>query len=131
MKKQTKLSELHIKRTELHKYIKDLDHQVYTEMRLLNDRWAGYKILRESSYEAEGKDWYGEESESCKKMTGEGFELWNGTAADNAEYLKKAAIEHAKKATTTQTKKEAAERELEQNWKDIKEEEVKKEEVKS
>ena len=119
MKNQTKLSQLEKKRDELHKYIKDLDHQVYTEMRLLNDRWAGYKILRESSYEAEHKKWYGEEDESCKKMTGECFELWKGTAEANAEYIKEAAVEHAKKAVAAQTKLETAKRELEQNWSDI------------
>jgi len=130
MKKQTKLSELHIKRTELHKYIKDLDHQIYTELRLTNERWSGYKILMESSYESENKEWNGEEDNECKKITGYCFELWHCLAVDNAEYIKKAALEHAKQAVTTQTKKEAAERELEQNWKDICEEEKKKEEPK-
>ena len=52
-------------------------------------------------------------------MTGECFELWKGTAEANAEYIKEAAVEHAKKAVAAQTKLETAKRELEQNWSDI------------
>mgnify|MGYP001240824716 CR=1 FL=1 len=128
MKNQTKLSQLKTKRTELHKYIKDLDHQIYTELRLTNERWTGYRILKESSYESENKEWNGEEDNECRKITGDCYEIWQCVANDNAEYMQKSAIEHAKKVVTAQTKKEGAERELEQNWKDICKEE--KEEAK-
>ena len=132
MKNQTKLSQLKKKREELHKYIKDLDHQIYTELRLTNERWAGYRILKESSNEAEMKEWDGEEDNECRKITGDCYEIWQCVANDNAEYIKQAAIEHAKKAVTAQTKIEAAKRELEQNWDDIcKAEEEAKKEVKS
>jgi len=129
MKNQTKLSQLKTKRTELHKYIKDLDHQIYTELRLTNERWAGYRILKESSNEAEMKEWDGEEDNECRKITGDCYEIWQCVANDNAEYMQKSAIEHAKQAVIAQTKKEGAERELEQNWNDIckAEEEAKKE----
>ena len=132
MKNQTKLSQLKKKREELHKYIKDLDHQIYTELRLTNERWAGYRILKESSNEAEMKEWDGEEDNECRKITGDCYEIWQCVANDNAEYIKQAAIEHAKKAVTAQTKIEAAKRELEQNWDEIcKAEEEAKKEVKS
>ena len=132
MKNQTKLSQLKKKREELHKYIKDLDHQIYTELRLTNERWAGYRILKESSNEAEMKEWDGEEDNECRKITGDCYEIWQCVANDNAEYIKQAAIEQATKAVTAQTKIEAAKRELEQNWDDIcKAEEEAKKEVKS
>tara|TARA_R100001594_G_C3992642_1_gene252753 strand:+ start:139 stop:540 length:402 start_codon:yes stop_codon:yes gene_type:complete len=133
MKNQTKLSQLKTKRTELHKYIKDLDHQIYTELRLTNERWTGYRILKESSNEAEMKEWNGEEDNECRKITGDCYEIWQCVANDNAEYIKQAAIEHAKKAVTAQMKLEVVKRDLEQNWKDIckEEKEEAKKEVKS
>ena len=127
-----KVPEFNKQREKLRKTISELEHEIYTEMRLMNERWHGYKLLKESSYESENKEWNGEEDNECKKITGYCFELWHCLAVDNAEYIKKAALEHAKQAVTTQTKKEAAERELEQNWKDIcKAEEEAKKEVKS
>jgi hypothetical protein len=132
MKNQTKLSELQTKRTELHKYIKDLNYVILGEMGTLYDRWSGYKILKESSCEAEIKDWQGTENDQYRMITGECVEVWHCIADANADYMKKTAITHAKNAVRAQTKLEAAERELEQNWKDIcKAEEEAKKEVKS
>jgi cell division protein FtsB len=129
MKNQTKLSQLHKKRDELHKHIKDLKYVILGEMGTLYDRWSGYKILMESSVEAESKDWQGTENDQYRIITGECVEVWHCIAESNADHMKKTAMEHAKKAVTAQTKLEAAERELEQNWKDIckAEEEAKKE----
>tara|TARA_B100001094_G_scaffold8710_1_gene7845 strand:- start:523 stop:921 length:399 start_codon:yes stop_codon:yes gene_type:complete len=132
MKNQTKLSELEKRRDELHKYIKDLKYVILGEMGTLYDRWSGYKILKESSCEAESKDWNGTEDNEYRMITGECVEVWHCIAESNADHMKKAAMEHAKKAVTTQTKLEAAERELEQNWEDIcKAKEEAKKEVKS
>jgi len=130
MKNQTKLSELEKKRDELHDYIKELNFVILGEMGTIYDRWSGYKILKESSCEAESKDWNGTEDNEYRMITGECVEVWHCIAESNADHMKKAAMEHAKKAVTAQTKLEAAERELEQNWKDICEEEKKKEEPK-
>ena len=116
MKKQTKLSELHIRRTELHKYIKDLDHQIYTELRLTNERWSGYRILMESSYESENKEWNGEEDDECRKMTGECFEIWHSIANDNADFMQKAGIEHARKLVIAEDKRIKAEKDSAAIW---------------
>ena len=132
MKNQTKLSQLKTKRTELHKYIKDLEHQISSELGNVHDRWCGYKVLKESSCEVEIQEWDGKEDDKCRKITGECFEVWHCIAEENANYMQKEAMGHAKKAVTAQTKLEAAQRELEQNWKDIcKAEEEAKEEAKS
>ena len=130
MKNQTKLSELEKKRDELHKYIKDLKYVILGEMGTFYDRWSGYKILKESSCEAIHKrEEYGKGDYEYRMITGECVEVWHCIADANANYMKKAAMEHAKNAVRTQTKLEAAERELEQNWKYIRkaEEEAKKE----
>jgi len=126
------LSELQTKRKELFEYIKDLKHQISSELGNVHDRWCGYKVLKESSCEAENQEWDGKEDDQSRKITGECFEVWHCIAEENSNYMEKVAIEHAKKAVTAQTKLEAAERELEQNWKDIcKAEEEAKKEVKS
>ena len=132
-KQMKNLSELQTKRTELFEYIKDLKYVILGEMGTMYDRWSGYKILKESSGEAENKDWQGTENDQYRIITGECVEVWHCIAESNADHMKKAALEHAKKTVTAQTKLEKAERELEQNWKDIceAEEEAKKEEVKS
>ncbi len=133
MKNQTKLSKLQTKRTELHDYIKNFKYVILGEMGTFYDRWSGYKILKESSCEAiDKREKYGKEDYEYRMITGECVEVWHCIADANADYMKKAAMEHAKKAVTAQTKLEAAERELEQNWKDIcKAEEEAKKEVKS
>ena len=132
MKNQTKLSELQTKRTELFESIKDLKHQISSELENVHDRWCGYKVLKESSCEAETQEWDGKEDDECRKITGECFEVWHCIAEENANYMAKAAMEHARKAVMKQIELEVAERDLEQNWKDIcKAEEDAKKEVKS
>ena len=133
MKNQTKLSQLEKKRDELHQYIRDLKYVILGEMGTLYDRWSGYKILKESSCEAiDKREEYGKEDYEYRMITGECVEVWHCIADANADYMKKAAMEHAKKAVAAQTKLEAAERELKQNWDDIcKAEEEAKKEVKS
>ena len=132
MKNQTKLSELQTKRTELFESIKDLKHQISSELGNVHDRWCGYKVLKESSCEAETQEWDGKEDDECRKITGECFEVWHAIAEANANYMAKAAMEHARKAVMKQIELEVAERDLEQNWKDIcKAEEDAKKEVKS
>ena len=129
MKNQPKLSELQTKRKELFESIKDLKHQISSELENVHDRWCGYKVLKESSCEAETQEWDGKEDDQSRKITGESFEVWHCIAEENANYMQKEAMGHAKNAVRAQTKLEAAERELEQSWKDIckAEEEAKKE----
>ena len=133
MKNQTKLSQLHKKRDELHKSIKDLKYVILGEMGTLYDRWSGYKVLKESSCEAiDKREKYGKEDYEYRMITGECVEVWHCIADANADCMKKAAMEHAKKAVTAQMKLEVTQRDLEQNWKDIcKAEEEAKKEVKS
>ena len=119
MKNQTKLSELQTKRKELFEYIKDLKHQISSELGNVHDRWCGYKVLKESSCEAETQEWNGKEDDQSRKITGECFEVWHCIAEENANYMEKVAIEHAKKAVTAHMKLEVTQRDLEQNWKDI------------
>ncbi len=132
MKNQTKLSELQTKRTELFESIKDLKHQISSELENVHDRWCGYKVLKESSCEAETQEWDGKEDDECRKITGECFEVWHAIAEENANYMAKTALEHARKAVMKQIELEVAERDLEKNWDDIcKAEEEAKKEVKS
>ena len=132
MKNQPKLSELQTKRKELFEYIKDLKHQISSELGNVHDRWCGYKVLKESSCEAETQEWDGKEDDQSRKITGECFEVWHCIAEENANYMEKVAIEHAKKAVTAHMKLEITQRDLEQNWKDIcKAEKEAKKEVKS
>ena len=132
MKNQTKPSELQTKRKELFEYIKDLKHQISSELGNVHDRWCGYKVLKESSCEAETQEWDGKEDDQSRKITGECFEVWHCIAEENANYMEKVAIEHARKAVTAHMKLEVTQRDLEQNWKDIcKAEEEAKKEVKS
>ena len=119
MKNQPKLSELQTKRKELFEYIKDLKHQISSELGNVHDRWCGYKVLKESSCEAETQEWDGKEDDQSRKITGECFEVWHCIAEENANYMEKVAIEHAKKAVTAHMKLEVTQRDLEQNWKDI------------
>jgi len=101
---------------ELRTYIKELEHEIYTEMRLLNERWHGYKILQESSYEAENKTWYESDDDEYRKITGECIELWHSSSRDNAEFLKKAAIDHARKLVIAEDKKVQADKDSKDNW---------------
>ena len=123
------LSELQTKRTELFESIKDLKHQISSELENVHDRWCGYKVLKESSCEAETQEWDGKEDDECRKITGECFEVWHCIAEENANYMAKAAMEHARKAVMKQIELEVAQRDLEKNWDDIckAEEESKKE----
>ena len=132
MKNQKNLSELQTERTELFESIKDLKHQISSELGNVHDRWCGYKVLKESSCEAESQEWDGKEDDGCRKITGECFEVWHAIAEENANYMAKAAMEHARKAVMKQIELEVAQRDLEKNWKDIcKAEEEAKKEVKS
>ena len=132
MKNKTKLSELKTKRTELFESIKDLKHQITSELGNVHDRWCGYKVLKESSCEAEIQEWNGKEDDQSRKITGECFEVWHCIAEENANCMEKVAIEHARKAVTAHMKLEVVQRDLEQNWDDIcKAEEEAKKEVKS
>ena len=129
MKNQTKLSELQKRRDELHKYIKELKFVILGEMGTLYDRWSGYKILMESYCEAESKDWHGTEDNEYRMITGEHIEIWQAIAENNADYMKKAALKHAKRAMIADEKLRTAEKELKQNWKEICKEEAKKEQI--
>ena len=62
------LSELQTKRKELFEYIKDLKHQISSELGNVHDRWCGYKVLKESSCEAETQKWDGKEVRSIKPI---------------------------------------------------------------
>ena len=132
MKNKTKLSELKTKRTELFESIKDLKHQITSELGNVHDRWCGYKVLKESSCEAEIQEWNGKEDDQSRKITGECFEVWHCIAEENANCMETLAIQHARKVVTAHMKLEVAQRDLEQNWDDIcKAEEEAKKEVKS
>ena len=52
-----KVPKFNKQREKLRKTISELEHEIYTEMRLMNERWHGYKLLKESSYESENKEW--------------------------------------------------------------------------
>ena len=123
------LSELQTERTKLFESIKDLKDQISSELGNVSVRWSGYNILKESSCEAESQEWDGKEDDGCRKITGECFEVWHAIAEENANYMAKAAMEHARKAVMKQIELEVAERDLEKNCDDIckAEEEAKKE----
>ena len=111
-----KVPEFNKQREKLRKTISDLDHEIYTEMRLMNERWHGYKLLKESSYESENKDWNGEEDDECRKMTGDCFEIWHSIANANADFMQKAGIEHARKLVVADDKRIKAEKDSKNIW---------------
>ena len=111
-----KVPEFNKQREKLRKTISELEHEIYTEMRLMNERWHGYKLLKESSYESENKEWNGEEDDECRKMTGECFEIWHSIANDNADFMQKAGIEHARKLVIAEDKRIKAEKDKADIW---------------
>ena len=111
-----KVPEFNKQREKLRKTISELEHQIYTEMRLINERWHGYKLLKESSYESENKEWNGEDDDNCRKITGDCFEIWHSIASDNAQFMQKAGIEHARKLVIAEDKRIKAEKDSKNIW---------------
>ena len=111
-----KVPEFDKQREKLRKTISELEHEIYTEMRLINERWHGYKLLKESSYESENKEWNGEDEDNCRKMTGDCFEIWHSIASDNAQFMQKAGIEHARKLVIAEDKRIKAEKDSKNIW---------------
>ena len=101
---------------ELDKQLRDLDHQIYTEVRLINQKWIGYNVLKESMYEAENKDWNGEADDECRKITGDCYEIWHSIHSENAEFMKKAAITHARQLVKAEDLRTQTQSERDKTW---------------
>jgi len=93
-----------------------IEHEVYTQTRLINERYVGYKLLHEAMYDVEAKEWQGNDDDECKKISGECYEIWHSIHGDNAEFLKKQCIEHARKLVIAEDKRLEKEKQRDSIW---------------
>ena len=111
-----KMPELEKALKKVKKDLSTIEHEVYTQTRLINERYVGYKMLQEAMYDVEAKEWQGTDDDECKKVSGKCYEIWHSIHGDTAEFLKKQCIEHARKLVIAEDKRIEKAKERDSIW---------------
>tara|TARA_R100001443_G_C3245115_1_gene151769 strand:+ start:45 stop:533 length:489 start_codon:yes stop_codon:yes gene_type:complete len=111
-----KMPELEKAYDKVKEELSKIEHEVYTQTRLINERYVGYKMLQEVMYDIEARNWQGDDDDEVKKISGECYEIWHSIHGDNAEFLKKQCIEHARKLVVAEDQRLEKEKERDAIW---------------